>query len=401
MVGSLSVLCALVSSGKYALMETALSEGNAALAAGELNIKRWRNQVILHVGALGRFIPPFINFVREEFDRNEHQFWFVGASEKYPVDLDEKVYLCGNGVLNRLKGYLRLVVQIHCSNKVMLHGLFNTHILIILALCPWVLKKCYWMIWGGDLYSHSKARNTLRAKAKEALRRFVISRIGHLVSYIRGDIELARRWYGAKGEHHECLVYLSNVVEPHSTYFDPDPNKSNGLRILVGNSADPSNNHISVLDRLRLVDDSTISIYVPLSYGDETHARKVIEKGEEWFGERFIPLREYMSTEEYLGFLKSMDVAIFNHRRQQAMGNTIVLLGLGKSVYMRSDVTQWFFLKNLGLELGDVQDFSLNLISPEHSLLNSKIIRDYFSRNTLKDQWAEIFRGEYALPIKR
>lgn len=391
MVVFLSVLCALVSSGKYALMETALSEGNAALAAGELNIKRWRDQVILHVGALGRFIPPFINFVREEFDRNEHQFWFVGASEKYPVDLDEKVYLCGNGVLNRLKGYLRLVVQLHCSNKVMLHGLFNTHILIILALCPWVLKKCYWMIWGGDLYSHSKARNTLIAKAKEALRRFVISRIGHLVTYIEGDVELARQWYGAKGQYHECLLYLSNVVEPSVLSPVQECCGTGVLRVLVGNSADPSNDHIPVLERLRSIDDANIFIYVPLSYGDERYARKIVEKGVEWFGDRFIPLTAYMPFQAYLDFLKGMDIAVFNHRRQQAMGNTITLLGMGKNVYMRTDVTQWGFLNDLGLTVGDVDNFLPRKIDRTTARVNADIIRAYFSRTTLKRQLSSIF----------
>lgn len=53
--------------------------------------------------------------------------------------------------------------------------------------------------------------------------------------------------------------------------------------------------------------------------------RKVIIKGKELFGEKFIPLTEFMTFEKYLEFLGSIDIAIFAHKRQQAMGNTITI----------------------------------------------------------------------------
>lgn len=37
------------------------------------------------------------------------------------------------------------------------------------------------------------------------------------------------------------------------------------------------------------------------------------------------------------------------------MGNTITLLGLGKTVYMRSDTTQWQFFKEKEIVVGDVE----------------------------------------------
>lgn len=37
-----------------------------------------------------------------------------------------------------------------------------------------------------------------------------------------------------------------------------------------------------------------------------------------------------MPFEEYLGLLAKIDIAILNHKRQQAMGNITTLLGLGK-----------------------------------------------------------------------
>ena len=187
--------------------------------------------MILHVAGLDKFIPPFVKLVEEEFKEENHQFWFTGASDKYPVEQSESVYVCGGGIWRKLAGYAKLVKQLHSARKVMLHGLFNIRVVLVLALCPWVLPKCHWIIWGGDLYQFRKASNTWQSRIKEALRRFVIRRLGHLVTYIEGDVELARQWYGAKGTHHECIMYLSNVVDPKMT-VEPDPASDHDLSLI-------------------------------------------------------------------------------------------------------------------------------------------------------------------------
>ena len=353
--------------------------------------------MILHVAGLDKFIPPFVNLVRESFKDEDHRFWLTGSLESYPVNLKDDVYVCGAGIFGKVKGYLRLIRQLHAARKIMLHGLFNIRVVLLLTLCPWVLPKCHWVIWGGDLYQYKKASNSWRSRVKEALRRFVIRRIGHLVTYIEGDVELAREWYGAKGRHHECLMYLSNVVDP-SLIAEPLAKPQNDTKnILVGNSADPSNNHLEILERLLPYKDEDVKIYVPLSYGDQVHAGKVIEQGKAWFGEKLVPLTGFMPYEKYIEFLKTIDISVFNHRRQQAMGNTITLLGMGKTVFMRSDVSQWSFLRNLGIEVCDFEGFSPEILEQEKSKKNSSIVGSCFSKETLLKQYSEIFERRHGL----
>ncbi|WP_113908188.1 TDP-N-acetylfucosamine:lipid II N-acetylfucosaminyltransferase [Aliidiomarina celeris] len=339
--------------------------------------------MILHVAGLDKFIPPFVRLVENEFKEDEHQFWLTGSVEKYPVEQSEAIYVCGDGIWGKLAGYAKLVTQLHSARKVMLHGLFNIRVVLVLALCPWVLPKCYWIIWGGDLYQFRKAGNTWQSHIKEALRRFVIRRVGHLVTYIEGDVELARQWYGAKGTYHECIMYLSNVVDPKVSAESAPASDHDGLNTLLGNSADPSNNHIEALERLLPFKDQAIKIYAPLSYGDQNYAKKVISQGKAWFGDKFVPMTDFMPFEQYLEFLKSLDIAIFNHQRQQAMGNTITLLGMGKTVFMRSDVSHWRFLKGLGIKLNDVENLELCRITPKDAEENARVIRSYFSRENL------------------
>lgn len=351
------------------------------------------SQKILHVCNLDKFIPPFIDFVEEQFGLDNQFFWLNGDFERYPVKQEESNYKVKRTKLGTVEGLLKLVQLMQSSEKVILHGLFNPKILLILFLTPRLLKKCYWVIWGGDLYVYQLGERNWKWKIREFLRRPVIKNMGHLITYIPGDVELARKWYGAKGEYHECLMYLSNVIDENIIQSAHEElEEYTGLNILVGNSADPSNNHITSLEKLLPYKEDDIRIFVPLSYGDQGHAKKVIETGRAWFGEKFVPLTSFMLLDEYLKFLKSLDIAIFNHQRQQAMGNTITLLGMGKTVFMRSDVNQWHFLKGLGIKLNDVEKLELGRIMPSDADENTSLVRSYFSRTNLICQLAEVLK---------
>lgn len=348
---------------------------------------------ILHVCELDKFIPPFIDFVEENFGLDGHFFWLNGDDVRCSVKPGQAYYKVKKNKWAKFVGYIKLIQLLNGADKIILHGLFNPKITSILFLMPWLLKKCYWVIWGGDLYVYQRSKKNWKWKIKEIIRRPVIKNMGHMVSCVPGDVELARQWYGAQGEYIECLMYLSNVVDPNIIKTtDEDKVDHSGFNILVGNSADPSNNHIETLEKLLPYKDYEIKIIVPLSYGDWDHAQKVIVKGKKWFGDKFIPLTSFMAFEEYILFLNSIDIAIFNHGRQQAMGNTINLLGMGKTVYMRADVSHWRMLFDLGVSLNIISDFSLELSSTSETRKNSDIVREYFSSKKLVEQLDNIFR---------
>jgi hypothetical protein len=121
--------------------------------------------------------------------------------------------------------------------------------------------------------------------------------------------------------------------------------------------------------------------------------KKVIETGKAWFGDKFVSLTSFMPFEEYINFLKSIDIAIFNHKRQQAMRNTITLLGMGKTVFMRSDVSHWRFLNSLGIKLNAVENLDLCQLAPNDADDNASVVQAYFSKATLIAQLIDIFEG--------
>jgi hypothetical protein len=252
---------------------------------------------------------------------------------------------------------------------------------------PWLLKKCFWAIWGVDLYTYQLGDRTLGWWRNEFFRRFAIKRLGHFITHIKGDYKLAQQWYGAQGEWHECFMYPSNLYQEAPAKSLPHK----GINILLGNSADPTNNHIEVLDNLKCYADESIRIYCPLSYGDQSYAQKVSYYGSSLFGEKFIALRDFMPLNKYNELLAEIDIAIFNHNRQQGMGNTTSLLGMGKKVFIQEGVTPYMMFESIGIKVYPIHNLDLNLIAPGVALANCMAVKNYFSIDRLKEQWGMIY----------
>lgn len=342
-------------------------------------MSRWE---ILHICLLDKFIPPFIEFIKDNFDFKRHIFYLSGDIDTHPVTTSTNVLLFnGRGRL------FKLLPAMYGARKIIIHGMFDPGVVKLLALQPWLLNKCYWVMWGGDLYHYKLRKFNNHENTYERIRAFVIKRLGHLVTYVKGDYELAQKWYGAMGQYHECLMYPSNI------YKAPPPSSKSDqyINLLVGNSAEATNNHLKVFESLKPLMHKGVRIYCPLSYGDSDYAALIANTGKNLFGEQFVALLDFMPIEKYLGLLEKIDIAIFAHNRQQGMGNTITLLGLGKKVFMRSDVTQWELFTNLGICVYDVNNIEISLEKDPNLDKNIKIISAYFSTHNLAKQYNEIF----------
>lgn len=122
----------------------------------------------------------------------------------------------------------------------------------------------------------------------------------------------------------------------------------------------------------------------------KAYAKSVIDQGIELFGDLFVPLTEFMPRDQYQELLKSLNVVFFNHNRNQAMGTLINVLGLGKTVYMNTQVASWAFLERLGVKVFDIDEFN-GFQTRTDSEKNRRIVKDYFSEEKLEEQWRAIF----------
>ncbi len=154
------------------------------------------------------------------------------------------------------------------------------------------------------------------------------------------------------------------------------------------------NNHIEVLEKLKIYKNEDIKIFVPLSYGDNNYAKEVILKGKNIFGDKFISITELMPLEKYLEFLSQIDIAIFNSNIQIAMGNIITLLGLGKKVYMRNDITPWELFRDIDIKVFDVDNIQIDVIDEETKKENQQKMKEYFSKETYLKQLQNLFESK-------
>jgi dTDP-N-acetylfucosamine:lipid II N-acetylfucosaminyltransferase len=352
-----------------------------------------REQIMkhLHITNTEKFIEPFIELVNSNFDINEHHFSCFNSNEadyirKNHVNLfkfDKKVW------------DLRFIKALYAAEHIYIHGLFDMRIVMMFFLQPWLLRKCKWIVWGGDLYLYLQSHSTIKAKVKEFVRAIVIKRIGGLITHIKGDYELASKWYGVRGSYYYSFMYPSNSYKEI-----PLPKKVEDdfiTYIQVGNSADPSNNHLDIFEKLSSLNPKNIKIICPLSYGDKEYAKKVADRGKEKFGNDFEPLFDFLPFDKYLNLISEIDIAIFNHKRQQAVGNIMTLLGLGKKVYIREDITTWDFGKAHGLKLYSINSEFQNALKPitdEIKCNNIKKVKNQFSEKKLISDWRKIFEGK-------
>jgi dTDP-N-acetylfucosamine:lipid II N-acetylfucosaminyltransferase len=209
------------------------------------------------------------------------------------------------------------------------------------------------------------------------------------------EFEYLKKYYFCKNSQYyksTSFMYLSNIYQESEITLERN-NNNNKINIQIGNSATPENMHFEIFEKLKKYKNENIMIYSPLSYGNKEYAKKVFLKGKEIFGDKFKPIIEFMSLEDYRKWMKNIDIGIFYNNRQQGVGNVTTLLGMGKKVYLRNSVSTFLFFKELGFKIYDFNDFNLDLMSIEDSKHNIKLMQENFSIERYKKNLDKLFRS--------
>ena len=129
---------------------------------------------ILHVGTCDKFIPPFIQFIKDNFKFEDHEFMLArGMAEDQLID-SSNITLAGKSRLSRINYYKQVAIEMHRADKIIIHSFLDFRLVQILFFSPWLLKKCYWIIWGIDLYTYKLHRHSENWERREFFRRPVI-----------------------------------------------------------------------------------------------------------------------------------------------------------------------------------------------------------------------------------
>ena len=181
-------------------------------------------------------------------------------------------------------------------------------------------------------------------------------------------------------------------IEDNVKHIGPD-DYVNGTGIIIGDSIDAASNHFDALDKLKTLPVENRSIVMPLNYSEGLEYKNLlIRHGYEQFGDNFKPLQKMLSAAEYLKILRSCNVALMLHERQQAVGNITTLLWLGCKVFMSENSVVYKYYKRKGIYIYSFQSdldaesinipMSINEISANRALLTAEYGQDVILNRT-------------------
>ena len=241
--------------------------------------------------------------------------------------------------------------------------------------------KVFWFGWGYDIYNYPKQRPFLKWNLYKPLTaKYLRSSL-----YKKGRSLASKLLFTLKGNGRvykralNRVDYFAGIIEFEYDLLKSNPNfraqkvsfayssslgvtsyenfeKYDGLNILIGNSAADTNNHLDLLERLKLLDISNRKIILPLSYaGTEKYVADVIKAYKRFFGDNVIALTSFMPFEQYKKYILSCNVAIFFMARQQAMGNINTALKYGCKVFLSEENPVYQYYKNSGISVYSIE----------------------------------------------
>lgn len=239
------------------------------------------------------------------------------------------------------------------------YDLYNSRIryfkpLITVPLYKPMTRKVVDSIEGGK---HSKDNHAIvsyiKALCFEYYRKKNIKRIDYFRPVIHIEYDMLCSIKRFRAQEFAPRNVISNALE-FKPNFQLDEKK-----VLLGNSAFPTNNHIDVWNKIKEVGILGKHFILPLSYG-EINYREAIEKDIVSDCNVITFVHDYMPRAAYMDLLGSCAFAIFGVLRQQAMGNIFACLQKGVKVFLYEDSIVYKYLRNTGYVV-----FSIDNMTPE------------------------------------
>lgn len=302
-------------------------------------------------------------------------------------------------------------LQIACKNDVVILHSLSAIPLHVVTKIP-TKCKVVWFAWGFDLYSgvkpiikvkkyNNETMSFMRGQRKSLKKSLVnayiycyrsiyleraLSRIDYFSGVYPYEFELVKKTHklfeASKLDFYygDIDFFIKDTVDKHIVH--------NKKIILIGNSADPSNNHHDVLTLLKKVGIPQDSrIIMPLSYaGTPKYKEWIMRYADSLFPGQVNTLQSYLPFKEYNEIISGCKVAVFFHERQQASDNVFLQLKLGAKVYMSESCQAYHYLKGLGFIIFSLQKDLLTIwdeLSDEDIINNRELLVRLYSESRI------------------
>lgn len=318
-----------------------------------------KRKCVLYIIYLDKFTELFANFFTDRFSHLDNKFIIYGRKQQFKFEID------GNNIIfldsyKKMKKINPAYAWACNADIIIFSGIFGSEKLL-LKFPKDTVKKSYFQFWGGDFYDLRGHVPVYKIKEwlSKAIKIHFIKKVKGIINLITGDYNELQKMVKSNADHFIAPVCGNDRdVEFYTNLFHTEKSY-NPIKICIGNSATKTNNHIEVLEILRKYKDENIKIICPLSYGDKNYADEVAAYGKQIFGDKFEALTDYISKESYFKMLSDCRIGIFNHNRQQGMGNINALIAMGAKLYMKTDTSMWkTYKEERGYTIFDIEEIS-------------------------------------------
>ncbi|EKB48716.1 TDP-N-acetylfucosamine:lipid II N-acetylfucosaminyltransferase [Cecembia lonarensis] len=180
--------------------------------------------------------------------------------------------------------------------------------------------------------------------SKKEYKQKALKRINYLGSSFKEEFDQISKMINQRKNYFSFWYFpIEIIVEIDKPFIFPKTN------MLIGNSGFNTMNHLDVFHKIKRYHLDNMNIIVPLNYGKPEYIEYLLIEGERIFQNKFNPLLSFMDLHVYNSVLNSVGVAIFNNKRQQAIGNTIALLWFGSKIFLSEKNSFYHYLKRIGI----------------------------------------------------
>lgn len=349
----------------------------------------------------------FVESVQEAYPDDEHIFYVtkkIPLSEREFFDDENMIHMEG---ADRPEKVAHLSKYFDQADAIVWHGfLYPFRMMLFLYGRRQYLRKSIWVMWGIDLYNWKIRGASPKVLFMNHVNRYCRKHVAAVVALLEPDEEVYRRTIRSKTP---CFVAPYPISFESFRLMEERRGaacRENGVvRIQIGNNAHSFNNHNRVLDAIAQLDDERAHYYFPLSYGDkkdwrgnkDSYKSELMERALEAYDTRAHFLHKMMPQREYTDFLWSMDIAIFDAERQNALGNMLKLLYMGNKVFLSENNPLYSFFLERGISVESTNSLAdmtkEEFYAPTDSGNAVKWIHQtYFPPNAMK-KWSGVFNA--------
>jgi hypothetical protein len=274
-----------------------------------------------------------------------------------------------------------------------------------------------WMIWGTDLYNlpslnvklydditlnkfvrknHSIEYLLYRVKVaitNAPFRDIAYAKVKNVLTWMKSEYNFACQNLKTLQADHQFFFYENQLPYQKLDVFlkdsVPAKNKAKPL-IIVGNSAAPSLNHLDAIQYFQ-ANKIAANLLVPVSYGEKLY-KEFLKRNVSFYTYGSVDFMDtYMDFNRYLEFLSNANGIVMYNRRPQGYGNILMMLYLGKPVFLHEHNISLADLDLHGVKYHTLQNFPNIMDGDSGNSMNRVVIAEMFSHERLLNLYQQLF----------